>query len=292
MLVSGCQPQISMSRLVCCGQAKNTTSPRIVFEPFPGLQPRSWAGQWPQRLWLRSRTQRGRKSPKVVDEQAGGATSVVQTTGLQSGSGSLPWKAAQSLRTFPPYPLGVARDRAAFQGRDPDSLRRSVAWNEDGGTTSGGATASAGQIEGTSREQNGSKDAPQTVAAAPAETGRKHSHDGHWKCPACQEINFGGRTSCNRCKKAAPAGQPDGGDATRQVDYKGRAVAVAACRLNLADMHIDTMHSDELGKVSKVASSEVAAAAAEAPVSEVASFEVAAAAAEAPGCPPSTEVGM
>lgn len=51
--------------------------------------------------------------------------------------------------------------------------------------------------------------------------------------------------------------------------------ALTACRLNLADMHIDTMHSDELGKVSKVASSEVAAAAA-----------------EAPGCPPSTEVGM
>ena len=68
--------------------------------------------------------------------------------------------------------------------------------------------------------------------------------------------------------------------------------------MNLADMNIDTMHSAELGKVSKVASSEVAAAAAEAPVSEVASFEVAAAAAEAPGCPPSvplrqpTEVGM
>ena len=75
-------------------------------------------------------------------------------------------------------------------------------------------------------------------------------------------------------------------------------MAVAACRLNLADMNIDTMHSAELGKVSKVASSEVAAAAAEAPVSEVASFEVAAAAAEAPGCPPSvplrqpTEVWM
>ena len=66
-----------------------------------------------------ARTPRGRKSPKVVDEQAGGATTVVQTTGLQSGSGSLPWKAARSLRTFHPYPLGMARDRYHGPGGFP-----------------------------------------------------------------------------------------------------------------------------------------------------------------------------
>jgi hypothetical protein len=48
-------------------------------------------------------------------------------------------------------------------------------------------------------------------------------------------------------------------DATGQVDYKGRVIAVPALCLNLAAMHIDIMHIVELGKIkiNKVASSEV-----------------------------------
>ena len=49
----------------------------------------------------------------------GGSETIVQATGLRSESGSLHWKAARSLRTFPPHPQGMGRERSQGPGCFP-----------------------------------------------------------------------------------------------------------------------------------------------------------------------------
>ena len=55
----------------------------------------------------------------IVDEEVGGATTVYQTTGLKSWSGYPPWKAAWTLRAFPPHPLGMGNERSQGPGGFP-----------------------------------------------------------------------------------------------------------------------------------------------------------------------------